>query len=247
VSWYEHYFDGLATDVWRQSVAAEQTQAEVDFLIKHLRLGKGQCVLDIPCADGRLATPLAKKGLRVTGVDLSKYCLDAARADAGNLPIVYEHADMRKLQYHNQFDGAFCLGNSFGYFETAGTQAFLAGVAEALKPGGHFILDTCLAAETLFTVGGSKEWVEVNGILMLMENDYDCAQGRLTSRFKFISSSTTEEHETHHWIYTAAEIVRLCEQAGFQTKALYGSVDEEPFVIGSERLLLYMEKPQARP
>jgi len=236
----------LATDIWRQSISAEQTDAEVSFLISRLKLSKGDKVLDVPCADGRLALPLARKGIEVTGVDLSTRCLSAAKMDAesaGRLPLNYVQSDMRGLSWRGQFDAAFCMGNSFGYFDPKDTGKFLEGVAQSLKSGGGFILDTCLAAETFFTVGGTKEWVESDGILMLMENSYRCDLNRLDSRFIFISGGTTEEHNTHHWIFTAGEICRLCDQAGLQVVELLGSLDGEPFSVGSDRLLLHAVKP----
>jgi SAM-dependent methyltransferase len=235
----------LATDIWRQSISAEQTNAEISFLISRLKLSKGHKVLDVPCADGRLALPLARKGIAVTGVDLSTRCLAAAKTDAenaGKLPLAYEQSDMRSMSWREQFEAAFCMGNSFGYFDPKDTRKFLAGVAQALKPAGGFILDTCLAAETFFTVGGTKEWVESDGILMMMENSYRCDLNRLDSRFIFISGSTTEEHNTHHWIFTAGEICRLCDEVGLQVVELLGSLDGERFSVGSDRLLLHAVK-----
>ena len=38
-----------------------------------------------------------------------------------------------------RFDGAFCVGNSFGYLDDEGNAAFLRAVRAALKPGGRFI------------------------------------------------------------------------------------------------------------
>jgi SAM-dependent methyltransferase len=247
MSWFENFFEGLATDVWRQSVSPEQTHEEMLFIIERLRLDKGQRVLDIPCADGRLALPLAQQGIKVTGVDLSARCLSAAKADAPKgLPLEYIEADMRKLDFKDSFDGAFCMGNSFGYFDREGTQSFLDGVARALMPGAGFILETSLAAETLFTVGGSKEWVDVDGVLMLMESQYDCRLARLDSKFIFVSSDVREEHVTQHWIFTAADICNMCSAAGFEIVELFGNTDGEPFALGSERLLLHATKlPQS--
>ena len=94
----------------------------------------------------------------------------------------------------------------------------------------------------MFTVGGNKEWVEVGGILMLMENSYSCRDNRLDSRFIFISGGTTEEHATHHYIFTSGEICRMFEEAGFEIKDLCGSLAGEPFAVGCERLLLYAVK-----
>lgn len=249
MNWYEHFFEGLAADVWRGSVTPEQTEAETDFLIHHLRLSKGNRVLDVPCAQGRLAESLGQKGIAVTGVDLSKRSLESATGDAirsaGYVSPTYLQADMRHLEFTEEFDGAFCMGNSFGYFDSKDTLQFLQGVHRALKPGAGFIIDTVLAAESFFTLGGTHEWTEVEGVFMLMQSKYDPRNNRLDSRFVFLSGGVCEEHSSQHYIFTAGEICRMCEQCDFQIKNLLASVDSnEPFSIGSERLLLHCIKPE---
>jgi SAM-dependent methyltransferase len=244
--WFETFFEGLATDIWRESISPEQTSDEIDFLIETLELAEGMQVLDVPCADGRLSLPLAERGIAVTGVDLSQRCIAAATADAGNrgLPLTYIQGDMRALTFGAQFDAGFCLGNSFAYFDRDGSSRFLRGVAKSLKPGARFVLDSCLAAETFFTVGGQREWTTAGGVYMLMDNEYDCRHGRLHSRFTFIHQGTVEEHETTHWIFTAAEICRMCEDAGLEVVALWGSLEGDRYELGSERFLLHLVKPK---
>ncbi len=245
-NWYEHFFEGLAADVWRGSVSPEETAQEAGFLIHHLKLTQGNCVLDVPCAEGRLAEALAHKGISVTGLDLSKRALDSASSarwqSTTYVAPKYVQGDMRHMQFNQDFDGAFCMGNSFGYFDRDDTFAFLQGISRALKPGAGFLLETALAAETLFSVGGTHEWVEVDGVFMLMNSNYDPRTSRLDSRFVFISGALSEEHSTQHYIYTAGEICRMCEQAGMQIKHLFGALDGSPFAVGSERLLVHCVK-----
>ena len=47
------------------------------------------------------------------------------------------------------FDGAWCMGNSFGYLDAAATDRFLAGVAQVLRPSAHFLIDVATAAESI--------------------------------------------------------------------------------------------------
>ena len=56
---------------------------------------------------------------------------------------------MRDLPWRARFDGAFCLGNSFGYLDDEGNAAFLRAVAAALKPGARFVLETPMVLENL--------------------------------------------------------------------------------------------------
>src|SRR6187551_1234668 len=122
--WWKDFFNGLAVEFWREAVPPEVTLGEVEFLWKHLRLTAGARVLDVPCGAGRLAIPLARRGARVTGVDVSAEFLDAAREEASraNADAAWIHADMRELPRgdSNRFDAAFCFGNSFGYLDDSG-------------------------------------------------------------------------------------------------------------------------------
>ena len=56
---------------------------------------------------------------------------------------------MRDLPWPARFDGAFCLGNSFGYLDDEGNASFLRAVAAALKPGARFVLETPMVLENL--------------------------------------------------------------------------------------------------
>ncbi len=87
--------------------------------MKLLKLKKGDSVLDLGCGYGRHCIPLAHKGLKVTGIDISKYLLRRAKSEAGkqHLLIEYKNADMRKLPFENMFDAIVNNYQSFGFFK----------------------------------------------------------------------------------------------------------------------------------
>src|SRR5262245_6068727 len=116
-NWFEDFFHGVANDLWRKALPEMHTNAEVDFLEK--QLGRKGRVLDVPCGFGRHSLELARRGHRVTGVDLSVEFIAEAReaAKAAKLKAEFKVGDMRRLQLDGGFDLACCLGNSFGYLE----------------------------------------------------------------------------------------------------------------------------------
>lgn len=112
---------------------------EAAFLWKALRLKRGARVLDLACGTGRHARRLAKRGARVTGVDATPAYLAAARRAAGGTR--YLRGDMRRLPFESEFDAAYNVWTSFGYFTPAEDLKVLRGIARALVPGGLFLID----------------------------------------------------------------------------------------------------------
>jgi SAM-dependent methyltransferase len=238
--WWNGFFSGLFAEFWRAAIPAEATRAEVDFLQSRLGLEPGKRVLDAPCGHGRHSLELARRGLRVTGIDSSGELLTAARGDAAHegLAVEWLERDMRDLPWHGEFDAAFCAGNSFGYFDDEGNQAFLGAVARALRPGGRFLLESGWVAESLFPNFPERLDMEVAGIRFQAENRYDPVGGRVENRFTASRRDQCETRPAVHGLYTCRDICRMLEAEGFTDPEAFGSTAGEPFRIGSPRLLL---------
>src|SRR6266705_1529218 len=92
-NWYEDFFHGVTLDLWRKAIPSEQTKAESEFLINNLACDAGAHLLDLPCGNGRLSFELAKRGYRVTGVDISEEFIEEARASAMAASVLDPPAD----------------------------------------------------------------------------------------------------------------------------------------------------------
>ena len=243
-NWYEHFFQGVALDVWRKAVPPEQTRAEVEFLEKTLELAPGARLLDVPCGNGRHSLELVARGYRTTGVDIAEEFIRDAQAHAAKSALQAEFllGDMRNLPWQSEFDGAFCFGNSFGYLEHAGTVQFLSALSRTLKPGARFVLETGMAAESILPKLQERGWMQLDDILFLSARRYEAAESRLDIEYTFVRDGKHETRETSQQVYTAAEIRRLLGQAGLSTLALYSSLDQQPYQIGSSRLILVTQK-----
>src|SRR5262249_61296922 len=110
-------------------------------------------------------------GYQGRGVDSSPRFLETARARpvAGPGQVAWEQRDMRDLPGPAAFDGAFSLGNSFGYYDDEGNAAFLRAVAGALKPGVRFLLDTSYLVEGFLLKLQERAWYPCGAILMLAD------------------------------------------------------------------------------
>ena len=246
-NWYEHFFQGIALDVWRKAMSPAQTQAEVDFLRKALEPAPGARLLDVPCGNGRHSVELAARGYQTTGVDISGEFIGEAQgqATASGLHAEFLQGDMRHLPWQSEFDGAFCLGNSFGYLEHPATVEFLSALSRTLKPGARFVLETGMAAESILPKLQERGWMQLDDILFLSSRRYEAAESRLYIQYTFVRDGKRETREASQQVYTAAEVQRLLDQAGLGTLALYSSFDQLPYQIGSPRLLVVAQKPVA--
>lgn len=238
--WWRDFFGGIAVDLWLRVPTAEQTCSEVDFIQKVLQLPPRARVLDVPCGGGRHSLELTARGFEVTGVDLSTDFLQAARKQATErqLSVDWQQREMSDLPWQSEFDGAFCFGNSFGYLDEAGNARFLAAVGRALKPGARFVLDIGVVAESLFPAFVERRWFPVGDILFLSHGRYDPVRARLDTDYTFIRDGKIETRSASTRVYTYRELVQLLQQSGFSECQGYGSLPEEPFRLGSPRLLL---------
>jgi len=264
-NWYEHFFHGVPLDLWRKAISPEQTKTEADFLVAALRCDVGARLLDLPCGNGRLSFELARRGYRVTGVDISEEFIAEARklvhtgpmdppagaggtdgmARASGAGTTGEAAgpqfligDMRKVEGESIYDGAFCFGNSFGFLEYADMEKFLNGVARALKPGARFVIETGMAAESVLGKFEKETSHQIDDIFLTIKERYIADQSCIDSEYIFERDGKTESRKAKHWIYTVGEIRRMLERAGFAVKEICGSLDRKPYELGSTELFV---------
>ena len=235
--WYRNFFYGITVDMWREAAySPEWTSGEVDFALRELNVAPGAHLLDIPCGHGRHAIELARRGYRVTAVDLSTDALGYAKADAesANVSVEWRQLEMQDLDETARYDGAIHFGNSFGYIPHADSCQFLDRVARALKPGARLALDCGAIAEGILPVlrqkyekfGGTHGDIEVQ-----IENAYDSWDSRLDTTFCFTRAGQRETRMSHQHVYTIAELRRMLGAAGLRTVAIYGDTSGKAFAL----------------
>src|SRR5262249_91447 len=135
--WWRTFFSGPMVEGWLKATTEEQTRQEIDFIQEMLGVSPPARLLDVPCGGGRHSLALAARGYQMTGVDISAEFLAAARAVAVTGPgqVAWEQREMRDLPWSTAFDGAFSMGNSFGYDDDEGNADFFRAAARVLKPG----------------------------------------------------------------------------------------------------------------
>jgi cyclopropane fatty-acyl-phospholipid synthase-like methyltransferase len=239
--WYVGFHTGLAARFWR---AAGATMAEADAEVVRRVLDRGPAgrVLDVPCGDGRMSLRLAAAGHDVVGVDLAPAEVEhAAAAAAGRgLRARFLVGDLRDLPDVGPVDVVLSWGNSFGYLLPADSAASLAGMRRRLGPGGRLVLESMTVAEALLPGGlsGEAETYAFGGIRMTTEDHYRAAESRLETRATFEADDGTVETAVFaHHVHTSGEVTRMLHAAGFGDVELLGSDGEQPFTVGSPKLI----------
>jgi SAM-dependent methyltransferase len=218
MNWWETFFEGVAVEMWLKAVPEAHTAREADALVRDLRVPAGAELLDVPCGAGRLALPLAGRGFRLTGVDLSAESLAHARAADPARAVTWEQRDMRALSWPGRFDGAFCLGNSFGYMSDDENLEFLRAVARSLKQGARFVLETPMIIENLLGHIHARAWWPAGDIRLLVANAYDARRSRLEIDYTFVVDGRSETRHGSHRVYSFRELFELLERAGFRVE-----------------------------
>ncbi|HEY6507734.1 MAG TPA: methyltransferase domain-containing protein, partial [Vicinamibacterales bacterium] len=243
--WFEEIFD---EDYLRTLpfVSAEQTLKESSFIEAALVPVAGAEILDVGCGYGRHAIELGHRGFKLTGLDLSLPLLMRAADDAQRraVSVNFVHADMREMAFDRQFDGAYSLMTSFGFFDEDANLRVAEGVAKALKPGGRFLLDVI---NRDYVVGDlpTRIWWEGVGCVVLEEVDFNFHTSRIMTRRSVVFEDGRQlEQEMSVRAYSLHEVGRLLRQAGFRVIDISGSLSTRGQFFGSSsrNLLILSEK-----
>jgi SAM-dependent methyltransferase len=247
--WYRPFFGDDYLRVYAPRLTPQRTAQEVEGIVKLLGLPAGSAILDLCCGHGRHAIPLAQRGYRVTGQDLSETFLRQAEASAAavGVRVQWVRRDMREMPFESEFDAVINVFTAFGYFEReADDQRVLEEVQKALKPGGVFLLETMhrdALARRFQPYGITRH---EDGLLVLEERRFDQVRGRNDVLLTMIHADGRRvEHRHSVRIYTATELASMCAAAGLPVDASYGGLDGSPLTLDS-RLALLCRKPAAK-
>ena len=108
-----------------------------------------------------------------------------------------------------EFDGAFCFGNSFGYLDDQGNAEFLQSVSRSLKAGSRFILDAPAVAECILPAFQPNRSMEIAGINVSIEHRYDHETAVMHNDFTFVRDGVEEKRPSSQRIYSYRELKEL--------------------------------------
>jgi SAM-dependent methyltransferase len=245
--WWEDIFDD---DCIRsiKNPTDPQIRAEVKFIEERLGLAEGALILDLACGNGRHAVNLTKRGYQVVGFDLSLAMLARAsdEAEAENQRINFLQGDMRDMSFDTMFDGVYCWGTSFGYFDEEKNASVVQRVYKALRPGGVFLLDV-YNRDYIACRQPSMVWFEGDGCICMDEAQVDFITSRLkVKRTVMIEDGRTREIEYSIRLYGLHELGKLLHSVGFKVLEVSGQTATPGVFFGSEspRCIVVAEKSE---
>ena len=125
----------------KQHWSAERYAATAHFVpafgapvVELLAPQPGERILDLGCGDGVLTAKIAAAGAQVVAVDAAPDMVAAAKAKGLDAHVV----PGQRLAFEREFDAVF---SNAALHWMHPTEAVLAGVARALKPGGRFVAE----------------------------------------------------------------------------------------------------------
>ncbi len=243
-NWYETFFTGLNVEMWEKADLADWTRNEIDFLMTTLAIKPGSAILDIPCGYGRHAVELAKRDVQVTGIDISAEFLQTLqkRIAAEQVSIQVIQGNILTMVIEHSYDGAYCLGNSFGYVDYDGMNVFIGKVANALKPGARFVIHSGLVAESILPNFPKTGHYVLGDLTMDIRNSYIIDESYMATEITYTQEGRSEKHYFKHYVYMLSEIKRLLAKHELRTLAVYNSTDGLPYQLGDQQMYLLAEK-----
>lgn len=223
-SQWQRFFDGHAP-VYEENCFTKNTVAEVDFLVEELKLSAGVSVLDVGCGTGRHAIELARRGMRVTGIDLSSGMLEQARnnADRAGVEVTLLQRDATDFSFDEPFDVAICVcEGAFGLLGSADDplgqpQAILRCVGQSLKAGGQCLFTVLNALRSIRQHGMDDIQQGVFDPLRLaVQTDAVQSDGNLAGSDNSERTSLSERH------FVPTELVLLFALAGIEVTDMWG-------------------------
>ncbi|MBI3632134.1 MAG: class I SAM-dependent methyltransferase [Candidatus Vogelbacteria bacterium] len=232
------------------SFSEEQTEREVDGILKILKPEKGAHILDWCGGWGRHSIPLAKRGYKITLLDFCPEYLEQAKvyAEKEDVQIETVHCDFRETPASVQADFAINLFTAgLGYLGDEGDAFALKSLFHALKPYAKVLIDTV----SLF--GYAKNYEENNWKLSpdgqkryLQKRTFNFWNNFQyeVNTFQEVATRNEESAEVQLKIYCPADLSRILKSAGFAPQELFGNVNGSKFDFDSRRLVMTAQKPK---
>ena len=190
--------------------------------------------LEFAIGTGRVAVPLAERGVPVTGIELSRPMIDQLRTkvDETTIPVVV--GDMATVTAPGRYALVYLVFNTISNLLTQAEQvACFRNAARHLTPGGRFVIELWVPELRKLPPGQQATvWLTEPGYLGL--DTYDVLRQHVVSHhFRFDESTRAELFRSPHRYIWPAELDLMAQLAGFELESRHADWSGAEFTADS--------------
>jgi SAM-dependent methyltransferase len=241
----EDYFGERVAERYDESSAdmfePEAVDPVVDFLAD---LAGDGAALELGIGTGRIAVPLAKRGVRVRGIDLSEAMVARLRAKPGGEDIGVTIGDFATTTVEGTFSLAYLVFNTIGNLTTQDEQvACFQNVAAHLEPGGCFVIEVGVPSLRRLPPGETIHVFSFESPVKLGLDEYDVARQGLISHHYAVVDGKLEVSSIPFRYVWPSELDLMARLAGMTLRERWSGWKREPFTSESTKHVSVWEKP----
>jgi len=211
----------------------------VDFLVE--LAGEGRA-LELGIGTGRIALPLAQRGVPVHGIELSKAMVARLRAKPGGEDIGVTIGDFATTTVDGTFSVVYLVFNTIMNLTTQAAQvACFRNVAAHLEPGGRFVIEVGVPGLQLLPPGETIRAFHVSETRWGFD-EYDVANQGLTSHHFVTVDGRLERHSVPFRYAWPSELDLMAELAAMRLRERWSGWKREPFTSDSDKHVSVWEK-----
>lgn len=224
------YGDVIAEDYDRLFDGAALGDAEVaaNFLFERSAGGRS---LELGIGTGRLALPLARRGVEVWGIDSSERIVGQLHSKPGGTEIPLVIGDMADVAVHGLFSLIYVGFNTIFLLPQQEEQVrCFKNVADHLEAGGAFVVEAMVPDDTMYDRGQRIHVHRVDaGSVWLEAARYDPVTRQLCSQQIILTDRGAQLFPAFLRFAPPPELDLMAELAGLQLIERWGGWKSEPF------------------
>ena len=209
-------------------------------------LAAGGRALEFAIGTGRVAVPLAERGVPVAGIELSRPMIDRLRTKADEAAIAVVHGDMATARAAGTFSLVYLVYNSISNLLTQAAQvACFRNAARHLGPGGRFVVELWVPELRKLPPGQQATvWHCEPGYIGL--DTYDVLGQQVVSHHvHFDDGGGARLFRSPHRYIWPAELDLMAQLAGFELEARHADWSGAEFTAESRsHVSVYRIPPQ---
>ncbi|HKY12797.1 MAG TPA: class I SAM-dependent methyltransferase [Gaiellaceae bacterium] len=228
-------YDETAADMFEPVVV----DSAVDFLADLAGTG---AALELGIGTGRIALPLARRGVRVHGIDLSPAMVARLRAKPGAEDIGVTIGDFATTTVEGTFSVAYLVFNTIMNLTTQDEQvACFQNVAGHLEPGGCFVIEVGVPELQRLPPGETVRAFHVSATRLGFD-EYDVGSQGLISHHYSVVDGKLDVHSVPFRYVWPSELDLMARLAGLTLRERWSSWMREPFTSDSTGHVSVWEK-----